>query len=67
MSDILEYIVDLTFGGVYSYDFSGFGGAGGNGNGIGFGRAVSPSTMFTKQYSINAINTKLCRKTYKPM
>lgn len=50
---------ELTLGGVYWYGFSGLGGAGGTGNGIGFGRAVSPSTMFTKQYSISAMKTNL--------
>lgn len=53
----------FTFPCENSNSFGGGGGGGGcdclRGSGFGFGSTVSPNTMFTKQYSISAINTKI--------
>ena len=41
------------------------GGGGGGGGGFGAGRSESPSTIFTKQYSIKAINTNIVHTDIK--
>lgn len=57
---VLNFVL-LTFGGPNSLgnEKSFTSTLGGSGRGVGFGRAVSPKTIFTRQYSIKAMNTNL--------